>query len=424
MSLVRIVVFQISFNDSGLVIHLSTAAYLGVLLLVSLFVVAVIARFVLGSGIWNRLNALKRGMDLNKVPTTVFLFGFILWALLLVILSTGMIWQVWQTAFGWPAPLNEVAEEIKSRLVLLTALTATLGAIIVFPVTLRRLKLTRQQTRTEEEALFNEKINAAVGDLHSRRQVSVETENPNNGNKKLVDVWKDDVVRRTAAIERLNGLVNERSDAVPRVAGLLCVYLRELSREFPSSSPSHPRADMEKAAQVLGGLRAIEGAQSYKFDIDLRNSNLAGFDLSECNFDEAILTGSDLFETRLRKASLRDTRLDSSDLRKADLRKADLSGAFVRASSFNQSAWSGTVTNGAYVACSNLDNTDIDQAQLDVTYGDPSTRLPEGLHRPVNNKGQQLWPSIEIKEWRQFYDAWRAWQTGIGYTRLNKRPGA
>ncbi|QKW10121.1 pentapeptide repeat-containing protein [Streptomyces sp. NA04227] len=85
--------------------------------------------------------------------------------------------------------------------------------------------------------------------------------------------------------------------------------------------------------------------------------------------------GADLFGARLkgadlRGASLRGACLIAADLRGADLRFADLTGADLRDADLSGA----DLTDAAFLV----------PPQLAAAKGDPSTRLPEGLHAPAH----------------------------------------
>ncbi|MDQ2089182.1 hypothetical protein NO357_04615 [Marimonas arenosa] len=94
-----------------------------------------------------------------------------------------------------------------------------------------------KQARIQDESLFNDKINAASSDLAARWQVT-RTFTDENGNETVVTEWQDGLVTRAAAIDRLQGPAHARSDETPRIARMLSVCVREISREFPA----HDRA--------------------------------------------------------------------------------------------------------------------------------------------------------------------------------------
>ncbi|MEY8838864.1 hypothetical protein AB9K41_07510, partial [Cribrihabitans sp. XS_ASV171] len=161
-------------------------------------------------------------LGLAEVPPALFVFGSALWLVVLLLLVAGLLTEIWHLV--WTLTSSAQAIEWRFTFAKLAALTAVLGAVVAFPVTLRRLALTRDQTKTAEDSLFNEKINAASGDLHAMRQ---------RWDKDLKEnIWEPDIVRRNAAIDALEGLVeNERPHEAARVVRMLSGYVRELSRE-------------------------------------------------------------------------------------------------------------------------------------------------------------------------------------------------
>lgn len=212
-----------------------------------------------------------------------------------------------------------------------------LAALLGAPFVIWRSYVAAKQARIQDEALFNDKIKVAAEGLAARHQV---TRVVHQGTTKEVVLteWVDDVVTRAAAIDQLEGLANERPSVTPRVARLLSIYVRELSREFPAEqSPaglSHEqtrvwisnldvkRRDSEKAAQTLGRLQKISGNRLVPSDLDMRQTNLQAFDLSECLFN-----GFDFSGSNLQNAKLISSNLDYANVRSSDLFGADFTGA-------------------------------------------------------------------------------------------------
>ncbi|MHA6323507.1 hypothetical protein [Roseivivax sp. CAU 1753] len=173
----------------------------------------------------------REALGISAVPEVLAIAGAILWGLLTVGLFYGLIRTlVWLSvpAMRGDAGL-EAGVDWRFTLITLAGLTATLGAVVALPVTLNRLKLSREQTQTAKESLYNQKITEAAADLYARRQVTLKDE---DGAYKAHDVWEDDIVRRSAAIDRLEGLVDELPQNAKRVVRLLCLYVRELSRDY------------------------------------------------------------------------------------------------------------------------------------------------------------------------------------------------
>ena len=162
-----------------------------------------------------------------------------------------------------------------------------------------------------------DKINAATEELAARKQVTRVVKNAASEEVVLTE-WTDDLVRRAAAIDRLEGLAAEQPDEAMRIARLLCVYVKELSREHPAeevpedATPDElrewahglhvKRSDMERAVQSLSRINAqvrerAEGDPPVV--IELEHANLQAFQLMGLN-----LQGANLSEASMQGAKL------------------------------------------------------------------------------------------------------------------------
>ncbi len=311
-------------------------------------------------------------LGLERLSPGVFLFLATLWCGLFGLLTFGiygLIWDVlWQVLPDRDKPSD--VWDWRFRLVQLTALTTVLAGVVALPVTLQRLKLSNEQTQTAKASLFNEKITEAAADLHARRQFS----KPND-KEKYETIWEDDVVRRNAAIDRLEGLVKEQPTEAERVCRLLCVYVRELSKEIkPENAPETddpaelhrwarnlkiPRSDMENAVQVLGRLAKIDDVDASKFTIDLRHANLQAMSLDDANFEKALLSGADL-----QGANLKGADLQGADLRGADLQGANLIGADLQGADLEDAKLQGADLKGADLQGADLEDAKLQGADL------------------------------------------------------------
>ncbi|UWR87042.1 pentapeptide repeat-containing protein [Phaeobacter inhibens] len=298
----------------------------------------------------NPLDRLKDILGLGQFGDGLFLLLALMWSGLFLALFTGLLLMLWELIW-FVVPQNPLAEaSARFALLRLAAMTATLGAVVALPFTLIRIRLTREANKTADESLFNDKINAATEDLHAMRQRWDEEQKQN--------IWEDDITRRNAAIDRLEGLATERPDTAPRVSRLLSVYVRELSREYPaeaqpqnattkeleiwSRSLTVQRSDMEHAVQVLGRMKDIDGVKADDVSIDLRRANLQRMQLNSLNF-----TGANFSEAKLQSAFLRSTNLSLSALSQTNfsvsvLVGADFSGAVIR-----RVSWRGASLRGA-----------------------------------------------------------------------------
>jgi hypothetical protein len=297
-----------------------------------------------------------------------------------------------------------------------------------------RVWMNERTASAAEEALFNDKINAAVSDLHAQRQVTKWLRTgAQNG-------WEDDVTRRNGAIDRLLGLANEEEQSAPRIARMLSVYVKELSREYPAKTPpksddpkvlqewadklTFARSDMQNAVQVLGKLRKESGLALQDGEIDLSETNLQGFDLSGLNlekvsFSKAQLQGAYLRRAQLQGANLRGAKLQgaylsSAKLQGANLRGAKLQGADLRNAEFDaETTLSAARFSYAALRATDFSETSITQEQLDSAFGDASVTLPggKGIDDPE-------WPALWSKERLDYVDfdtQWRAFQAKNGY---------
>lgn len=96
------------------------------------------------------------GMD--ALPLFASLVLAILWSLIFLLLLAGLFGLIWDVLLQAP-PMRDNAEGVwdwRFRLVQLTALTTVLGAVVILPVTLQRLRLSKEQAETATAALFND----------------------------------------------------------------------------------------------------------------------------------------------------------------------------------------------------------------------------------------------------------------------------
>ena len=235
-------------------------------------------------------------------------------------------------------------------------LVALLGAPFLIwrtVVAQNTLDTARKEAALKEEALFNDKINAAAKDLAATYQVTESAEQ--DGKQTFVTKWEDDLVTRSAAIDRLEELALEalqRKDylSARRIAQMLSYYVQELSKENSPQSGlqlhdeaeiknwrekelrKKMRQDMERAVQSLGRINPKDESDREAFApkyIDLRHCNLQGFDLRDCRYQGAQFRNANLQAADLEGAHLEYSDLTEADLRDVDLRKAHLEGAIL-----------------------------------------------------------------------------------------------
>jgi len=363
-------------NLTNTLTHPAALPVIGILLLVILV-------FLTLSVVSPETKPRKRQFSDNPMMNALGWAGVIL-ALpgLAILIAAG--WELIVLAWNYP-PLNTKASEIRWHSSIMLAMLAAIGAIFTLVFAYIRSFATERQTRATEESLFNDKINAAADDLHARRQVTKSPDEKDNH----WDYWQDDIVRRNAAIDRLEGLAIERPDIAPRIARMLSIYVRELSaenlpqvvpkRETPRVVPKEPspqnltnwmgrlsaiRSDMENAAQTLGRLPKIDGVESAKVDVDLRRANLQGFALHGLTFDQAQMQGAEMQSAYLHKAKMKGADLLEAKMQRADLRKAQMQGASLSWTQMQEADLSGTQMQGAVLIRAQMQKASLGGAQM------------------------------------------------------------
>lgn len=329
-----------------------------------------------------RLRKLQGALGLPTASPIVVVAAMLLWLALALLLAGGLCYLIWLTLTQKVIPSDDQRElwSFRFRLAQLVALTTVLGAVVALPITLTRLRLAREDNATAKEALFNQKITEAAADLYARRQVTLRpiAGGPVNG-------WEDDVVRRNAAIDRLEGLVRERPEEAERVARLLSTYVRELSSEHPPKPAPETedvdaiqrwarglrpaRSDMENAAQVLGRLARVNDSKAVRRAIDLRRANLQGFDLldarlNNARFEYAQLQDALLAGAQLKGAILIAARLQGAALLEAQLQRAILDGARLQRARLINAQLQGAQLHGVQLRGAVLNRAQLQGADL------------------------------------------------------------
>lgn len=247
-----------------------------------------------------------------------------------------------------------------------------LAALIGAPLLLWRSIMNARQVEIASEVLFNDKMNAAAQGLTTRREVTRIVKRDQG--EDVVKEIEDDLVARAAAIDRLEGLVNEQELAAPRVVRLLAAYVRgnfRCENVLPTEDlkiRKVPRMDLQKAIDAIGRIhRLAVDVDSSHWRLDLKECDFDGVnfstgffraaDFSGCRFEatifgEAVFEGCLFFDSLLnfsefRKASLRGARLDRITLNKVQggwtrsLNHADLTGVTFIASDISALSYLG-----------------------------------------------------------------------------------
>lgn len=206
-----------------------------------------------------------------------------------------------------------------------------LAALLSAPFVVWRSVVAAKLAHIADEALFNDKINSAAKDLTARKEVTrVVTQ---DGKEVVLKEWNDDLVTRAAAMDRLEGLADERKEAAPRIVRLLAAYVRghfprkNLDITEPPFTSKSPRMDMQKAIDTIGRVHkhAVE-VDTSRWRIDLK-----GCDFDGVSFQGGFFWAADFSNCRFELSSLNDANFDGclfqgSLLNFADFRRSNLTG--------------------------------------------------------------------------------------------------
>ncbi|MEM1151875.1 MAG: pentapeptide repeat-containing protein [Pseudomonadota bacterium] len=119
------------------------------------------------------LQPLRDWLAPIPVPDRVKLGGFFIWCMLFAFLLFGVFSSVYNVLKMLP-DVNDASDDtpFRASLLTITAMTATLGALIALPFTLVRTLTTERQTRTQEEGYVTQQINEAVANLAAEKTVT------------------------------------------------------------------------------------------------------------------------------------------------------------------------------------------------------------------------------------------------------------
>jgi uncharacterized protein YjbI with pentapeptide repeats len=198
----------------------------------------------------------------------------------------------------------------------------------------------------------------------------------------FADLWSNEMHRRLAALFVAQRVARTRSAA----KGLASVLISFVRRRLSGDAETGENYEDVRLALTILGTAAVRGAQAQAGqDIDLggidfrgaalTGADLSGFRLVQCNFDRCLLAGANLADADLSGASLVGANLQNADLRRANLSEADVSEADFSRAKVNAANFSNVNIAGTLLA----DVTGFIQDQLDLTFGDSETALPERM---------------------------------------------
>lgn len=329
----------------------------------------------------------KNKPDFSKASSLGGFFGFILtlFAATMVVAALIALSNFVQALLKvGPYSLDVDGSSIRNIGLVLVAL---LGA----PFVIWRSIVAARQVEIADESLFNDKVNAAATDLAAQKNV---TEVIVNGEEKsALQTIEDDLVRRAAAIDRLEGLAFEREEVAPRIVRLLATYVRgnfpcaDLEHTAPPFPRKVPRMDLQKAVDTIGRIhRPAVGFDRTHWRIDLKGCDLDGVNFQSGYFWAADMSGSRLEACIFREANFEGCLLTGSLLNFSDFFRTNFKGAKLNNAILSQSSgWVGTLGTanlyGATFIAADLSGVShLGSAEkLSKTFGTKDTTLSSAL---------------------------------------------
>lgn len=372
------------------------------------------------------LPKLQERMGLGALPEVLVLLLSIVWTALFLSLVFGIFWVVYGIFDRASAVTAEEGRELRWYLLTLTAITASLGAVISLPFTLIRVGLNRRQTETAEQGLITDRINTAVEGLGAEKQTSVhrkdsrgnllfhEKEGSESKAEDKLDYKRPVIVQltepnlevRVGAIYALERISRDSELDHIQIMEILCAYIKQnaghgekalpedfsnprIWRDWAEEERDFPRLDIDAALNTIErrsekhkmielekGFRLnLERVPMRKMILPLRNFARMGFRRAEfqgANLFEANLSGTDLRLAKLQGALLSGANLESAHLLRAEMQGASLfrakfEGAFLEGASMQGADLGSAQMKGLHLKDVNLQSADLYLTNLEQT---------------------------------------------------------
>ncbi|KAJ54566.1 hypothetical protein ACMU_17825 [Actibacterium mucosum KCTC 23349] len=296
------------------------------------------------------------------------------YAVVLITLVGTLIWMI----VGIPGHFANIASEnppLNPSLYFfgITALTASLAAVVVFPFTILRTIYTQRQTDVAEQGHITDQINKAVENLGAMRDVR-------DGDKITTQPNIEVRIGGLLALERISK--NSPDDHI-QIMQILCAYIRENARAQVAAEVSFDadgklegdartlRDDLLMAFDIIDrrgpNLRAIETNAEFHLNFeyaDFRGLNLSKRDFAGANLRLTQLQGADLRWAEMQGADLRWAEMQAADFSKAEMREADLTAAKMNGANFGRAKMQKATLNTAQMQGADFYFAKVNNASL------------------------------------------------------------
>ncbi|MFB9150267.1 pentapeptide repeat-containing protein [Roseovarius ramblicola] len=199
------------------------------------------------------LSTMRQRMGLTGLHPGLVTGLAVIWGVLFLALLAGMFWVLYGVAERAAAVTEQEGRDLRWYLLTLTAITASLGAVISLPFTLIRVALNRRQTETAEQGHITDRINTAVQGLGAEKVVkervfvpigskSLEDISPSaeierqirelpvrgtRGTWDLIETTQPNLEVRIGAIYALERIAQDSDRDHVQIMEILCAYIRQ-----------------------------------------------------------------------------------------------------------------------------------------------------------------------------------------------------
>ncbi|OUS32958.1 hypothetical protein A9Q94_20895 [Rhodobacterales bacterium 56_14_T64] len=348
------------------------------------------------------LDRLKSKFGASSIHDGLFLCAMLLWMAISLSLTCGLLAMIWELIwYSAPATRGDYTD-LRFALLRLTALTATLGAVIVLPLSLIRLKLNNEQTKTATESHITDRINKAIEGLGADKTVKL------NGNE-----WTEPNLEvRIGALHSLNRISEDSKRDQRAIENIIIDYvLGCASIAIPSLVSSQKpiqrlRRDVEIALNSTSNRNkdSLSGKPLEElFFRDFRGLTITNQRVVSIAFDSALLNTANFCKSRFHGCTLSYV----------NLRAVNLSDVLFSNSSFDKCAFrrikfskKSKFANCEFHECAiretKIPSKLLTQAQISSFFGDQTVELPEGICSPAH------WPNFDLGD-AHYYTEWLKW---------------
>jgi uncharacterized protein YjbI with pentapeptide repeats len=234
-------------------------------------------------------------LGVEKAPKALSVPALLFWTVLFLILLFSLITVIFNVISN-PVPLSEDAiTEQRWLLVRMTALVATLGAVVALPFTLIKTRQSERQTRATEEGLITDRINNAVEGLGAEKKVDrigrpvtvvddegvqetyihwqgealPDSDVTEKGEWQVFSETRPNLEVRIGAILALERLARNNLDIHVQIMEILCAYIRKNAPADEAKHISTFLAPREESSEN-GSMRPNWRTAVSRFQIKLR----------------------------------------------------------------------------------------------------------------------------------------------------------